>query len=142
DALARFISSHAIQLKWPNDIYLRGRKTGGILSESVPGWQDRLIVGIGVNVNNRIQHEGDSEQLSRIAASLIEFDGLERDLTNVLIAILDEFDRRWAEFLENGFDAVAAAYRQRCLLTGKTVTIQQREGESISGHCRGIDHYG
>jgi BirA family biotin operon repressor/biotin-[acetyl-CoA-carboxylase] ligase len=142
DALARFVSSNAIQLKWPNDIYLNERKAGGILSESVPGWRDRLVVGIGTNVNNRIQGETDREQLSRMATSLIEFDGVERDLTNVLIAILDEFDRRWAELLESGFGPAAEVYRERCLLTGKTVTVQLREGESISGLCRGIDHYG
>jgi biotin-(acetyl-CoA carboxylase) ligase len=67
---------------------------------------------------------------------------VERDLTNVLIAILDEFDRRWAELLESGFGPAAEVYRERCLLTGKTVTVQLREGESISGLCRGIDHYG
>jgi len=150
EALSRFVSSNAIQLKWPNDIYLNERKAGGILSESVPGWRDRLVVGIGVNVNNRIGDLALRPQasslrptaLSGIALSLLEFDGVERDLTNVLIAILDEFDRRWAELLASGFEAAAVAYRERCLLTGKTVTIQQREGESISGLCRGIDHYG
>lgn len=150
DALALFVPANAIRLKWPNDIYLGQRKAGGILSESVPGWRDRIVVGIGVNVNNRVgdlplQPPATSLRptaWSAIALSLLEFDGIERDLTNVLIAVLDEFDRRFAELLENGFAAAATAYRERCLLTGKTVMIQQREGESISGVCRGIDHYG
>jgi BirA family biotin operon repressor/biotin-[acetyl-CoA-carboxylase] ligase len=155
DALSRFVSSDAVCLKWPNDIYLRDsrigeRKAGGILSESVPGWRDRLVIGIGINVNNRIADTNLTSQTSGLkpaslggsALSLAEFDGVERDLTDVLIAVLDEFDRRWAELIDDGFDRIAAAYRGHCLLTGKTVTIQQREEESIRGVCRGIDSYG
>jgi BirA family biotin operon repressor/biotin-[acetyl-CoA-carboxylase] ligase len=45
-----------IQLKWPNDLLLAGRKLGGILCEArwqggAPGW---VAVGIGVNVANPI----------------------------------------------------------------------------------------
>jgi BirA family biotin operon repressor/biotin-[acetyl-CoA-carboxylase] ligase len=136
-------------LKWPNDIYLNGRKAGGILSESVPGWRDRLVVGIGVNVNNRLQGAaergqgaGDQGKLSGIAVSLVEFDGIERNLTGVLAAILDEFERWWEVLLNAGFGSIAEAYRGRCLLTGKTVTIQQHEEEKICGVCRGLDPYG
>jgi BirA family biotin operon repressor/biotin-[acetyl-CoA-carboxylase] ligase len=45
-----------IQLKWPNDLILAGRKLGGILCEArwqggAPGW---VAVGVGVNVVNPI----------------------------------------------------------------------------------------
>src|SRR5207247_1705002 len=45
----------ALRVKWPNDVYLADGKICGILSESIPGWRDRLVVGIGVNVNNRVK---------------------------------------------------------------------------------------
>lgn len=38
-----------LQVKWPNDLWYRGRKLGGILCESYRGW---LLVGVGVNVAN------------------------------------------------------------------------------------------
>ena len=38
-----------VQVKWPNDIYLNGRKLGGILCESVGGPRSFVIVGIGLN---------------------------------------------------------------------------------------------
>ena len=41
------------QIKWPNDVLLDGKKTAGILAESV--WQDgsvqAVVLGIGVNVS-------------------------------------------------------------------------------------------
>ncbi|MEO5971112.1 MAG: biotin--[acetyl-CoA-carboxylase] ligase [Bdellovibrionia bacterium] len=38
-----------VLVKWPNDIYLKGRKLGGILCESVGGPKSFVIVGIGLN---------------------------------------------------------------------------------------------
>jgi BirA family biotin operon repressor/biotin-[acetyl-CoA-carboxylase] ligase len=40
------------QLKWPNDLYLEGRKLGGILTESGPlraGLPEFVVVGVGIN---------------------------------------------------------------------------------------------
>ena len=39
-------------VKWPNDIYLLGKKAVGILCESVAGPGGYAVVGIGVNVNH------------------------------------------------------------------------------------------
>jgi biotin-(acetyl-CoA carboxylase) ligase len=63
-------------------------------------------------------------------------------MTEVLLAVLDQFDRRWSELLEDGFEAVAAEYRRRCFLTGRTVTIEQPGGRQVVGVCRGIDDDG
>jgi len=92
-------------------------------------------------VNNRFTASPRSD-LSITATSLIEYDQVPRDLTSVVLAILDEFDRRWHELLVKGFSPAAYSYRQRCLLTGKTVRIQQSPAEITEGVCQGIDHYG
>ncbi len=55
-----------LQLKWPNDLMLSGRKLGGVLCEA--RWQgDNLAwiaVGLGVNVRNRIPKELESVAIS------------------------------------------------------------------------------
>jgi len=140
EALQSLAPAAELQVKWPNDVYVAGRKICGILSESVPGWRDRIVVGIGVNVNNRVQ-EAEAD-LVRIATSLVQQDGLPRDMTAVLLAVLDHLDRRWNELLDRGFAPLASIYRQRCFLTSKTVTIQQPGGEKVVGLCRGIDDEG
>lgn len=45
-----------VAVKWPNDLYLEGRKLGGLLCEArwqgdTPGW---IVVGVGINVTNAI----------------------------------------------------------------------------------------
>jgi BirA family biotin operon repressor/biotin-[acetyl-CoA-carboxylase] ligase len=49
----REITALPAQLKWPNDIVLRGRKVGGILTELSTSGQHLqwVVVGIGLNVN-------------------------------------------------------------------------------------------
>jgi BirA family biotin operon repressor/biotin-[acetyl-CoA-carboxylase] ligase len=41
-----------LRLKWPNDIYLDGKKLGGMLAQGrqVPGAQAEVVIGIGVNL--------------------------------------------------------------------------------------------
>jgi BirA family biotin operon repressor/biotin-[acetyl-CoA-carboxylase] ligase len=179
EALHRLAPSGNFRVKWPNDVYLNDRKICGILSESVPGWRDRLVIGIGVNVNNGVKgtvNRGPAAETGRhnrafsteysvlstsnaggqpprsattgqpslttTAISLIEHDGLPRDLTDTLLAVLDYFDHHWSILLNGGFALLAAAYRDRCLLTGKAVTIEQAGGQSLVGLCRGIDETG
>lgn len=50
-------TGQTIALKWPNDLYLRGRKLGGILAETGPyapaiGAIAFVVVGIGINVSS------------------------------------------------------------------------------------------
>jgi len=55
-------------LKWPNDVMLAGRKTAGILAETVPGRADVLVLGIGVNLN--MEPEDFPPELRRRATSV------------------------------------------------------------------------
>jgi BirA family transcriptional regulator, biotin operon repressor / biotin---[acetyl-CoA-carboxylase] ligase len=62
-AVARVVERHApgvtLQLKWPNDLLVSGRKLGGILCEA--HWQGEaspwVAVGLGLNLNNPIPPE-------------------------------------------------------------------------------------
>lgn len=54
DTLDELLPNRAVQLKWPNDVYLQGRKVCGILVETAPRFPGVLVLGIGVNVNNSL----------------------------------------------------------------------------------------
>jgi BirA family biotin operon repressor/biotin-[acetyl-CoA-carboxylase] ligase len=62
DAIRAFCPSGRIGVKWPNDVYADGRKIAGILVETPRSIEhvsssrplSRVVVGIGVNVNNDI----------------------------------------------------------------------------------------
>jgi BirA family biotin operon repressor/biotin-[acetyl-CoA-carboxylase] ligase len=137
EALAQLAPRAEWQVKWPNDVFADGSKACGILCESAPGYPQRLVVGIGVNVNNSQRESG----LPFAATALTDLDGLTRDQTDVLIAVLDRFDVAWNKLPGGGFAELAAEYRQRCLLTGRTVRVTSGQ-ERIVGVCCGIDGRG
>jgi BirA family biotin operon repressor/biotin-[acetyl-CoA-carboxylase] ligase len=120
-------------------VFLAGAKVGGILCESAPGWRDRLVIGIGINVNNSLAAAPDD--IRAAARSLIDYDGIARDLTATLLDVLSSLDNRWNELLELDFAVLANAYRNRCFLTGKALTVTSGS-KSIAGRCLGIDDSG
>lgn len=83
-----------IQLKWPNDLLLSGRKLGGILSEArwhgeQPAW---VVVGVGINVRNQLPAEP-----LQPAARLAELDETlqpEALVEPVVAAVVDALGRR------------------------------------------------
>ena len=127
------------RVKWPNDVFLNGKKVCGILCESVPGWRDRLVLGIGLNINNSLADAPAEVQQSAI--SLVDVSGGARDLTALLLGLLDRLDERWRQLALGRFAESAAAFRQRCYLTGKTLTIVSG-GRTLVGRCQGIDDSG
>jgi len=124
------------EIKWPNDVWIAGRKAAGILIESRPqeGW---AIIGIGVNVDTATEElEGelrDSATSLRIATG----GPVSRD------AVLDALFERLAEWLArlDRPEQVTAAYRQRDALYGRRIAWTQR-GRRMAGEARGVDDNG
>jgi BirA family biotin operon repressor/biotin-[acetyl-CoA-carboxylase] ligase len=117
-------------IKWPNDIWIDGRKLSGILLEGRPqeGW---AVMGIGVNVGTRAEEF--PEELRDTATSLWIASGGDPGVEAVLEAILDALGRRLADKAE----ATIAAWRERDVLLGSRVRWNGGEGEAA-----GIDRDG
>jgi BirA family transcriptional regulator, biotin operon repressor / biotin---[acetyl-CoA-carboxylase] ligase len=82
------------EVKFPNDVLVRGRKVAGILAEASEG---RVVLGIGVNVS---QSAGELPAESRTpATSLLLETGREVDRAELLVALLDRLERRYDEWL-------------------------------------------
>jgi BirA family biotin operon repressor/biotin-[acetyl-CoA-carboxylase] ligase len=93
DAITSLIPQLTITIKSPNDVLIEGRKVCGILLESPGGSapaKDRLIVGIGLNVNNSCSDAPPDVQSRAVA--IREVSGERLDLQTVLIGVLQEMD--------------------------------------------------
>ena len=99
------------QIKWPNDVWIEGKKIAGILVEGRPqeGW---AVLGIGLNVATR----SFPEELSEIATSLA-LEGAEVAREEVLGSLLVSLDRLLAADAAD----VLAAWRERDALFGAPV---------------------
>ena len=87
------------EVKFPNDVLVRGRKVAGILAEASDG---RVVLGIGVNVS---QDAGQLPAGARTpATSLLLETGREVNRAELLVALLDHLERHYDEWLGAGDD--------------------------------------
>jgi BirA family transcriptional regulator, biotin operon repressor / biotin---[acetyl-CoA-carboxylase] ligase len=114
-------------IKWPNDVWIDGRKVAGILVEGRPqdGW---AVLGIGLNVTT----EAFPPELAETATSL-RLAGVETTPGEVLTGILGSL----SGWLDAPRDSVLAAWRDRDALKGERV--RWSDGDGIAA---GIDDSG
>lgn len=120
------------ELKWPNDVYLDGRKMAGVLGESaVEGNRVRFaVLGMGINVN--LPASGWPPELSGIAGSLYMATGRTWSRVDVLAAILAGLESRYDAYLRSGFDAIREEFLASSRLVGRPVQVIFPHG-SVSG---------
>lgn len=127
-----------LQLKWPNDIWLDGRKLGGILIETVPaGGQRMAIIGIGLNITQQdLTPQALEGQFSTGFASVDEFEpGL--DAPAVLARVARPLILALRRFAESGFAPWQADYALRDLLLGREVVAGSLEGVAQGVNAQG-----
>ncbi len=130
----------AIDLKWPNDIYLAGKKLGGVLVE-MSAELDRIrwvICSIGLNVNNSFA----GAPLEREATSLSAFWGRRFSRLELAKAILAELGRTYDRTRSgSGLAGIAREFEKHDLLQGQRVSVSAPEGV-LAGTAAGIDSEG
>ncbi|MCS7467006.1 biotin--[acetyl-CoA-carboxylase] ligase [Stieleria sp. ICT_E10.1] len=138
EAIEGIVESSEMQLKWPNDVYCRQRKLSGILIELPTANPQLLAIGIGINVNNSLSRAPD--ELRTTAIALCDVAGHPFPLTDVLIAVLNRLQHR-LECIGCRDDELRTMWRERCLLTNRTVQVDLGTRD-VSGRCRGINDEG
>jgi BirA family biotin operon repressor/biotin-[acetyl-CoA-carboxylase] ligase len=124
-----------VRLKWPNDVYLSGRKACGILVETGGRQSARIVLGIGINVNNRT--DSAPRELREKAVALCELAGHDLPLVEVLIVVLQRLSSRLL-WIATGESELQEEWSRRCLLTGRRVEVDVGH-RHVVGNCRGID---
>jgi BirA family transcriptional regulator, biotin operon repressor / biotin---[acetyl-CoA-carboxylase] ligase len=129
-----------VEIKWPNDLYCKGRKLGGILTESEMS-QDQVgsvIIGLGLNLNNQML----PLELCETATSLELESGRHIFREDLLIALLNALEQDYQRFRERGFSAFMDELRPRFFLNQKWVLITGDDGRHQKGVVTGFDAQG
>ena len=96
-----------VALKWPNDVWLRGRKAGGIIAEAVTDARQNLdcvLLGIGININ--LADDDIPPELRDKATSMRIATGHPCDRIAIANSLFNLLDSRYMETLTRGFEAV------------------------------------
>ena len=111
--------------KWPNDVLINNKKVCGMLLESSSGQQgiEKLILGIGVNVNQEVF----GDDLRHKASSLKSECGKEIDRITLLQSILEELEHRYNQLSHFPPQQLLHDWKMKALLFGKKITVLENE---------------
>lgn len=122
----------ALDVKWPNDLLLHGKKVCGILVEHRGG---RTALGIGLNLLHGA--EDLPPALCGTATSIFRETNLRLDRSEVLKSILEHVDRRIVALRAGRGREVLAEWSAACGIVGKRVRVS-----GVEGVIRGLDDHG
>jgi len=125
-----------VDLKWPNDLMIGGRKIGGILTEmhAEPALVRFVIVGIGINVNQ----EKFPAELGGVATSLRVESGRVHSRVEILVRLLREFEKDYLRLVREGSVSVVTTFQEvSSYARGKKVRVVTG-AETFTGVTAGL----
>jgi len=128
-------------LKWPNDIYHKDKKLGGILCEShvQQNRLDSIVIGIGINVNEN--QNAFMPPLDEIATSLAIISSQQFDRVSVFSVILTEMNN-WVDIWARGnTDKIIETWSNLCRHLDKPVKFKNKE-QWVEGVFTGLSKHG
>ena len=127
-------------IKWPNDLVLNKKKICGILTEmTLKGTEiDYVVIGIGINVNNKAF----PEEIVQTASSLSIELGREIKREMLITEVWKQFEVYYQLFLQTGdLSLVKEAYEKVLINKEEKVKVLDPLGEYI-GFAKGITNTG
>ncbi len=130
-----------VEIDWPNDLVINGKKLGGIIVET----QDHIekpkdyIVGIGINVNLK-KHEL-PEHIGQPATSLTIEKETFIDRTNFARALLQNLDSWYLILKDERYEHIVEKWQEFCVNIGRRVNVRNDKKE-FAGVFLGISNNG
>ena len=117
EAFSENVESY-LKFKWPNDIYYKDKKLCGILCEKVG---EKIIVGIGINVNNY-----DFGIFNERATSLNIVTGEKYEIEKLVKEVVIEFKEHYRN-LNSKWNSIIEDINENSYLVGKKIMLKQNK---------------
>jgi BirA family transcriptional regulator, biotin operon repressor / biotin---[acetyl-CoA-carboxylase] ligase len=142
DVLGPLVPDGAIELKWPNDVYLDGKKLAGILIEIQAEAHGlcSVIIGVGINVNMSLKNTP-KKRITQPWLSLQEATGDYHDRNIIAAHLIDALIDGVALFSSQGFLAYMERWDQRDYLKGKKISLRLG-AKDVKGLADGVNEQG
>ena len=117
-----------VQLKWPNDVMVDGKKISGILLEGkIP---DYLIIGVGINVNQTKFEGFEATSIKNILDLKVQPSLVAADINNLILDYITDVGEDLEEYIDE--------YEEKDFLLDKKISFNYN-GETLEGVARGIN---
>jgi BirA family biotin operon repressor/biotin-[acetyl-CoA-carboxylase] ligase len=140
ELLEQFCPDH-VELKWPNDVLVNGKKICGILAQmkTAADQVDFVVIGIGINVNIR-QNQFPAD-ICDIATSLSAETKREILREDLIISLYENFAKWYKKLLQDGFASIKEQWLSYAAIIGRNVQVSYFN-ETLTGKVLGIDDSG
>lgn len=102
-----------IRIKWPNDLFLEGKKIGGVLGEVLHEENHLFFLGgIGLNVNMDVS---ECASINQPAISLKTYTGHSFDVEALSLSLAKTFCKKLQLFLKEGFTPFFTSFKDHLL---------------------------
>ena len=136
--LSEYINRQRIEVKWPNDVLINGKKIAGILLEvlNFGAKAPAVVMGIGINISKKPKEF--EYPVTCIQDYKNEITSSDEVLTSLLHSIV-----HWFRIWENdGFDMIRTEWMKRAYKLDGTVEVEGKNGSSAKFKFKGIDAEG
>ena len=117
------LAHRELRIKWPNDVFLDGRKLSGVLIDAGAGGADGYLIGVGINCN-RVRFPRD---LEAIATSLANATGHEVDRGALLVELAVQLDTVLTALEQDRLASLETVFKARLGLFGKRVSVESTD---------------
>jgi BirA family biotin operon repressor/biotin-[acetyl-CoA-carboxylase] ligase len=141
ETLSAWVDEELIEIKWPNDVLLRGRKVAGILLEShVEGGAAKfVVVGLGLNVGGDITgFDKEIRQLATTVEANVDEAAGAPTVLDTLTRFLERFEELYDTFRSEGLAGLSGRWNHWFRMVGRRVTVRMGE-KTLSGEVIGLD---
>ena len=142
--IAAFIDDGSIgadvTLKWPNDVYVDGKKIAGILVE-LEGQADgpcAVVIGIGINVN---MPQASAEQIDQPWTDLNAYTDVTIDRNQFIAKLCSALYEQMQSFTVEGLSPLVSQWNEFDYFYQQPIKLMMGKHET-HGVCMGIDHQG
>jgi len=129
-----------VTVKWPNDIYVHGRKTAGVLIQNAIGGSglQSSVVGIGLNVNQTVF----PSEISQKATSIALETGRNFNLNHLQDALFENLERRYLQLRAGQREALYKEYTAALYRINEVASYALPDGQVFTATQRGVDESG
>ena len=127
-----------VTIKWPNDIYIDGKKTGGILLENTFRGSDihASVAGLGINLN-----QDHFDELQSTATSLKIASGKQMNVRECAAELFTCLTHRYAQLRKGDFEILDHEYHSK-LYRLNMKTQFKSNNQIFSGTIKGVNEQG
>jgi BirA family biotin operon repressor/biotin-[acetyl-CoA-carboxylase] ligase len=132
----------SIQIKWPNDLWLDGKKLAGILIETCAMQEETgrfVVVGVGINLK---APRADSAFTMKTPPCGLRDVLPDATAASVQTLILDPLLQTLRHFEQHGWKPYAQRFAARDALQGRAIALSSGETTVASGQYAGVDASG